>query len=259
VLLVFSLLIVPAVIGSIFSGKLSVVLLIAWSVGIVASAVGLAGSYALDLPTGAAMVTAQAGFLLLAGLAKVLLFVDSQRRRRNLRIAATSIAAAILVTLLASSVWLMTVPTGDQPLLAVVESATGIGPTQFLRPSERDAYQSATRDALRFQGEVDRLNAMEKAARYQGTPLSDDDIRRIASYQKTFNEMARGERFVQEVLRSKTQVRARWIVGVPGALIAIAGLLWFTRRHWNGHWWGRHRLPGTTQPPASGNSPSRRN
>lgn len=232
VLLVFSLLIVPAVIGSIFSGKLSVVLLIAWSVGIAGSAVGLAGSYALDLPTGAAMVTAQAGFLLLAGLVKVLIFVGRQRRRRNLRIAVTAVAAAILVALLASSVWLMIVPTGDQPLLALVERVTGTGPTRFLGPTERDAYESATRDAVRFQGEVDRLNAMEKAARYQGSPLSDDDIRRIASYQKTFNEMTRGERFVQEILRAKAQTRARWIVGVPGTLVALLGLLRLTRRFW---------------------------
>jgi zinc/manganese transport system permease protein len=232
VLLVFSLLIVPAVIGSIFSDKLSAVLLIAWSVGIAASAVGLAGSYALDLPTGAAMVTAQAGFLLLAGLVKVLIFTGIERRRRNLRIAVTATVAAILVALLASSVWLMIVPTGDQPLLAFVERVTGTGPTRFLGLTERDAYESAARDVVRFQGEVDRLNAMEKAARYQGTPLSDDDIRRIASYQKTFNEMTRGERFVQEVLRGKAQMRARWIIGVPGALVALLGLLWLARRFW---------------------------
>ena len=65
----------------------------------------------------------------------------------------------------------------------------------------------------------------------QGTPLSDDEIRRIASYQKTFNEMTRGERFVQEVLRGKAQTRARWVIGAPGMLVALAGLLWLTRRH----------------------------
>ena len=232
VLLVFSLLIVPAVIGSIFSSKLSMMLPIAWSVGIAACAAGLAGSYALDLPTGAAMVTAQAAFLLLAGLVKVLIFVGAERRRRNLRIAATTIAAAIFATLLASSAWLMIVPAGDQPLLAFVERVTGTGPARFLGLTERDAYESAARDVERFQDEVDRLNAMEKAARYQGTPLSDDDVRRIASYQKTFNEMARGERFVQEVLRVKAQMRARWIVGVPGALVALLGLLWLSRRLW---------------------------
>jgi zinc/manganese transport system permease protein len=80
---------------------------------------------------------------------------------------------------------------------------------------------------------VDRLNELEKAARYQGAPLSDDE-RRIASYQKTFNEMTRGERFVQETLRGKAQTRARWIVGVPGMLVALAGLLWLTRQRWKG-------------------------
>ena len=68
----------------------------------------------------------------------------------------------------------MIVPTGDQPILALVESATGIGPTRFLGAGERDAYESAARDAVRFQREVDRLNELEKAARYQGAPLSDD-------------------------------------------------------------------------------------
>src|SRR4029453_4272713 len=142
----------------------------------------------------------------------------------------TTVAAAILVTLLASSVWLMIVPTGDQPLLALVERATGTGPARFLGPTERDAYESATRDALRFQGEVDRLDAMEKAARYQGSPLSDDDIRRIASYQKTFNEMTRGERFVQDVLRAKARTRERWIVCVPLACVGLLGVSWLARK-----------------------------
>jgi zinc/manganese transport system permease protein len=232
VLLVFSLLIVPAVIGSIFSGRLAVVLLIAWGVGIAGCAAGLAGSYALDLPTGAAMVTALAGFLLLAGLVKALVVAGTEQRRTNLRIAANSLASAALIALLASCVWLMLNPTGDQPLLALVERATGTTPAQFLGPVERDTYESATRDVVRFQGEVDRLDAMEKAARYQGTPLSDDEIRRIASYQQSFNEMTRGERFVQDVLRGKARTRERWIIGVPGTLIALLGLLWLTRQLW---------------------------
>jgi zinc/manganese transport system permease protein len=239
VLLVFSLLIVPAVIGSIFSGKLPVVLLIAWSAGIAACGAGLAGSYALDLPTGAAMVIALAGFLLLAGLAKVLVFVSTEQRRANLHVAADTVAATMLFALLASSVWLMINPTGDQPLLAAIERASGTGPAQFLGATERDTYESAARDVVRFQGEVDRIDAMEKAARYQGTPLSDDEIRRIASYQQSFNEMTRGERFVQDVLRGKARTRERWIVGAPGALIALLGLFWLARRY---------RIPSRTMP-----------
>ncbi len=88
---------------------------------------------------------------------------------------------------------------------------------------------------MRFQGEVDRIDAMEKSARYQATPLSDDEIRRIASYQQSFNEMTRGERFVQDVLRGKARTRERWIVGAPVALIALLGLFWLARSY---------RMPG---------------
>ena len=232
VLLVFSFLIVPAVIGTIFSHKVAVVLAIAWSVGILASAVGLAGSYVLDLPTGAAMVAAFALSLVLAGLAKALLFVDAARRSANRRIAGRTAIASALVLILASSLWLIVNPAADQPLFAAFESATGLGPGYFLKPSDREIYESAGRDALRFQAEVDRLDAKEKAARYQGAPLADEEIRRIASYQQSFNEMTRGERFVQEVLRGKARARERWAVGLPAAVIALVGLGLLARRSW---------------------------
>jgi zinc/manganese transport system permease protein len=229
VLLVFSLLIVPAVIGFIFSRNLRVVLAIAWAVGIVACAVGLAGSYALDLPTGAAMVTACALLLVLAGGAKALLFVAAEKRRANLRRAARVALAGVILLVLASSLWLLVYPAADQPLAALFESATGLGPAPFLAASERAAYASAGQDMVRFQDEVDRLNAREKAARYEGAPLSDEEIRRIASYQQSFNEMTRGERFVQEVLRGKARARERWLVGLPAAVISVTGLVLLLR------------------------------
>jgi zinc/manganese transport system permease protein len=226
---VFSLLIVPAVIGFIFSRNLRVVLAIAWAVGIVACAVGLAGSYALDLPTGAAMVTACALLLVLAGGAKALLFVAAEKRRANLRRAARVALAGVILLVLASSLWLLVYPAADQPLAALFESATGLGPAPFLAASERAAYASAGQDMVRFQDEVDRLNAREKAARYEGAPLSDEQIRRIASYQQSFNEMTRGERFVQEVLRGKARARERWLVGLPAAVISVTGLVLLLR------------------------------
>ena len=224
VLLVFSFLIVPAVIGFIFSTDVRVVLPIAWGAGIVASAAGLAGAYALDLPTGAAMVTAFTLALVLAGMTKALVFVAAKERRSNARFAARAMLALGLVLTLASSVWLMVNPAADQPLAALVEGTTGIGPAHFLSAADRDIYESATRDTARFEREVDQLNAREKAARFQAAPLSDEEIRRIASYQQSFNEMARGERFVQEVLRGKARARERWMVGLPAALIALLGL-----------------------------------
>jgi len=230
VLLVFSFLIVPAVIGAIFSHQLLVVLLVAWSVGTLASAAGLAGSYLLDLPTGAAMVAAFGLTLVIAGLAKALIFTEAGRRFVNWRIAACAIAASALILVLLSSLWLIINPAADQPLAAVLERATGLGPTHFLGERDRDTYESAARDMLRFQGEVDRLNSKEKAARYEGAPLPDDEIRRIASYQQSFSEMTRGERFVQDVLRAKARSHERWVIGLPAAIIALLGLGLLLRR-----------------------------
>ena len=224
VLLVFSFLIVPAVIGTIFSRQFSIVLAIAWAAGILASAAGLAGSYVFDLPTGAAMVAAFALALVIAGLARALVFVDARRRSANLRIAARITGASALFLVLASSLWLIIAPEADQPLVAVFERTTGLGPVNFLDPRDREIYESAARDRLRFQDEVDRLNAREKTARYQGAPLPDDEIRRIASYQQSFNEMTRGEQFVQDVLRTKARSRERWMVGLPAAIVAIVAL-----------------------------------
>ena len=228
VLLVFSFLIVPAVIGSMFSHAVLVVLTIAWSAGILASAAGLAGSFVLDLPTGAAMVVAFVLMLMLAGLAKALIFVPTGQRRRNWRIAANAAAVLALVAVLASSLWLIFNPAADQPLLAVVERATGLGPASFLDSGDSATYQQAIRDAARFQQEVATLNAKERAARV-GAPLSDEEVRRVASYQQSFNEMARGERFVEDVLRTKARRHERWIVGLPAAALALAGLVLLTR------------------------------
>ena len=233
VLLVFSFLIVPAVIGTIFSRKVHVVLVIAWGAGILASVAGFAGSYVLDLPTGATMVAAFAMVLVLAGLAKALIFVEAARRSANRRIAGRIVIASTLILILASSLWLIINPAADQPLVAAFEAATGLGPAHFLKASDRDIYESAGRDMLRFQGEVDRLNAREKAARYEGAPLADDEIRRIASYQQSFNEMTRGEQYVQDVLRGKARERECWAVGLPAAIIATVGL---------GLMWGQRRL-----------------
>jgi len=120
VLLVFSFLIVPAVIGAMFSRAVPVVLAIAWSTGILASAFGLAGSFVLDLPTGAAMVVAFVLTLALAGAAKALIFVPAAQRRHNWRIAGDAAAVLALVCVLASSLWLLVNPAADQPLLALL-------------------------------------------------------------------------------------------------------------------------------------------
>src|SRR5262249_59148541 len=66
VLLVFSFLIIPACIGVLHGETLPRQLAIGWVSGALASAAGLAASYALDLPTGAPMVCVFGAALALA-------------------------------------------------------------------------------------------------------------------------------------------------------------------------------------------------
>src|SRR5262249_5434086 len=166
--------------------------------------------------------------LALAGLAKALMFVPAAQRRHNWRGVGAAAAVLALVAVLASSLWLIFNPAADQPLLAALERAVGLGPATFLSANDRAIYDEAIRDAARFQTEVAVLNAKERAARV-GAPLSDEEVRRVASYQQSFNEMARGERFVEDVLRAKARRRERWIVGLPAAGLAAAALVLLAR------------------------------
>ncbi len=79
VLLVFSFLIVPAVVSALFTKRLMVRLAAAWVLGAVVSALGLWGSFRLDLPTGAAVVVTFGIALLLAAVARALLSWRNQR------------------------------------------------------------------------------------------------------------------------------------------------------------------------------------
>jgi len=72
VLLVFSFLIVPAVISRLFAEGLWSRLCIGWSVAVLASAVGIAASWLWDLPTGATVVVAFGSALVLAGVVRAL-------------------------------------------------------------------------------------------------------------------------------------------------------------------------------------------
>ena len=226
VLLVFSFLIIPAVTGFLFSSRMGTALAVGWAAGIVASLAGFGVSVALDLPTGAAMVTTFAVVLLAAAALRATVFGEPATRRRNRRRAAVAAAAAIALAVFAQGAWLTVSPASDQPLMAAFETVTGIGPEPFMTAPERRAYEDAAAMEQRNRAEVEKLRAAERDARWSGEGLSEDELRRVASFQQTFNEMGRGERFVQDHLRARARERQRWSVGLPAMALAGLALLW---------------------------------
>jgi zinc/manganese transport system permease protein len=223
VLLVFSFLIIPAVIGRLFARRIGVALVIGWAAGVLASFLGFGASLFLDLPTGAAMVAAFAAVLVAAALVRLLFIGPLPARRVRRRYAALAAGCFLTLAFLVQSLWLILSPAGDHPLLAAFETLSGLGPERFLAASERSTYADAAATELRHRTEVERLRALEREARWKGEGLAEEELRRVASFQQTFNEMGRGERFVQDHLRAVARARERWYVGVPAAV--IAGLL----------------------------------
>jgi zinc/manganese transport system permease protein len=233
VLLVFCFLIVPALVGTLFSSRIDVALMIGWAAGAAASAAGIFGSFLIDAPTGAVTVVAFAAVLIVAGALRAFVTAPASERTRNRQIGLRAGGLLLCAALGLSGLWIIIAPAGDQPVLAVVELTTGIGPERFLTPRERADYLEAAAIETRHKGEVDRLYDLERRSRWQGEELSADDVRRIGSMQQTLTEMGRGERFVMDHLRTRARERARWSVGLPLAalgFLATAAIAWRTWR-----------------------------
>lgn len=86
VLLVFSYLVIPSVIGVLFAESVGARLAIGWTVGTLVSAAGVSLSYAKDLPSGPVIVVTFGAFLILAGILHFVLHAPD-RSRALLRVA----------------------------------------------------------------------------------------------------------------------------------------------------------------------------
>jgi zinc/manganese transport system permease protein len=93
VLLVFSFLVIPAVIATLFADRISIRLAIGWSVGIAACLVGLVASYRFDMPSGPTVVSSLGLALIVAAL--VYYIRTAEHRGQAVFKAAAGVAAAI--------------------------------------------------------------------------------------------------------------------------------------------------------------------
>jgi zinc/manganese transport system permease protein len=220
VLLVFSFLIVPAAIGVIFSSSPVKQLVIGWIVGVLASAAGIAASFVLDLPTGAAMVCAFGVALAVAGLLYGIVRGD---RRGTLRVTIAAARWSAAAVLGASAVWLIAAPRADQPLIDTVEYAFPSLRALYFTRAEAATFADAGAYAERYRIEAERLNDLEKRSRSEGEAIDDFRVARISSFLKSYGEMRKGEQFVMDEVRARARERIRWGAGL--ALLAAALLL----------------------------------
>jgi zinc/manganese transport system permease protein len=225
VLLVFSFLIIPAVIGNIFSSRISVALWIGWAAGIAASFAGFSASLVFDAPTGALLVAFFAQTLAVAVIVRLLVFRPPGRRRVAGRTAAMVAGTAVCIGVFAQGLWSLAAPAADQPLVALLEAANIVNPGQFLTATERRQLSEAEANEVRYRIQVEQLLDMEREARWKGSGLSEDEVQTLSAFQRSFNEMGQGERFVQDHLRKTARARGRWYIGIPAVVLSLLGFI----------------------------------
>jgi zinc/manganese transport system permease protein len=229
VLLVFSFLIIPAAIGVLYASTLARQLAIGWTAGTLISAVGLAASFAFDLPTGATMVCTFGAGLALAGLAYPFLRGNRARALKSSMVALRWCAALLFA---ASALTLVVAPRSDQPLMDVVEHAYPSVRSFYFTKPELATYEDARQHAERYRREAERLNDVETRNRSQGEPIDDMTVRRISSFLKSYGEMRKGEQFVMGEIRARARERMCWGAGLSLLVLALllAPVSW--RRLW---------------------------
>jgi zinc/manganese transport system permease protein len=103
VLLVFSFLVIPAVIATLFADRISVRLAIGWSVGIAACLIGLVASYRFDMPSGPTVVSSLGIALIVAAL---IYYIRTAEHRGQALFKAVAGAATVAVVIAAFAVFL---------------------------------------------------------------------------------------------------------------------------------------------------------
>jgi zinc/manganese transport system permease protein len=223
VLLVFAFLIIPAAIGVIHAEAFGRQLAIAWIVGTMVALLGLAASYLLDLSTGATLVCAYGLALALVGLSRV----------RSLLYLRAGISALFLISALSIAFF----PRADQPLLDAAESIAPRIRQGYMDEKSTRIATEAEAYAERYRGESQKLRDQEAERRWKGEPLDEAEVRRVASFLKSYNEMIKGETFVAREVRGRAREARRY--GIAAALLLLAALC----APWRG-WSFRHAPKG---------------
>ncbi len=174
VLLVFSFLIIPSVIGMLYSSRIGGRLVAGWISGTLVSVIGLCLSYSFDFPSGPAVVCTFGAFLILAALLRYIMTAEQKMQAVGRVAAGTAAVAAAL---------LLAVQLGP----AVVDGAnTQNTPRQRIDQALQTMDSADSPDASAVQALMDNRAALEEAIESGDIELSQRALQRLG-------ESGRGE------------------------------------------------------------------
>jgi zinc/manganese transport system permease protein len=230
VLLVFVYLVVPAAIAVMLTGRLGARLMVGWIAGALVSAVGLLASYAWDLPTGAAIVSAFGVALIATAAARgSRALVAALRARGTAALAPGAVALATLAAV--AGALLAAVPAMDHVWLDALETASPALQEAFLTDAERDARRDARAALERAGRDLAHGRALQQDAQWSARPMDDQASERLRQYLAGRGELAAGDRLVLATLRSRARERQRFWLGLPLATLGAAVAAAVSRRY----------------------------
>ncbi len=224
VLLVFSYLIVPAAVGALLTGSVAARLLIGWTLGSVVSALGLWGSFAWDLPTGATVVATFGALMAAVALALGLRALARAVREEGWH-ALRGVGITLCAALALAGLLLAAVPRMDHHWLNWAEDALPPIELAFLTPTERKTWRESREAQARGQAELRRLKTLQGDVQWGRASLSADQQERLRQFLASRGEITAGDRFVLETLRGRARDRQRFWLGLPLLALGAAGAL----------------------------------
>jgi zinc/manganese transport system permease protein len=213
VLLVFSYLIVPAVLAGLLASGFARRLLIACTLGSLLTGLGLYASWTWDLPTGPAIVSTFGAAVALVVLGRAV----TRLTRRRLAVAASGLA-------ILTAAPLVSFPHLEQPWLDALADAAPIIETAFLDADERELRTEAIASIGRAQAELTRLRALDQDVRWGKETMDAERAERLRQYLAGKSEISAGDQLVLRHLRGKARERQRLALGLPLLLIGGYGL-----------------------------------
>jgi zinc/manganese transport system permease protein len=221
VLLVFSYLIVPAVIGAWLAATTGRRLVIGWTVSVVASAGGLVASFGWDLPTGATVVAAFGALLALTALVRAVHGLGARIRRDGLRaLAGVGVGVGSMIAL--AGVALAAFPRADHLWLDALERAAPAIQHAFLSDHERQVAADARASISRGTQELTRLQALATDVQWGRRDLPPEQRERLRQFLAGRDELVAGDRLVLVTLKDRARDRQRFALGLP---LVVAGVI----------------------------------
>ncbi len=219
VLLVFSYLIVPAVIGAWLAPTVARRLALGWAIGVAVSAASLAASFAWDLPTGATVVAAFGALLVLVALVRGAVALATRARREGPR-ALAGLVGGVGVVVAAAGLALAAFPRADHVWLDALERAVPALQRPFLSASERRVAADARASIARDTSELSRLRALAADVQWGRRDLPAEQRERLRQFTVGREELVAGDSMVLRTLSRGARERQRFALGLP---LALAG------------------------------------